>query len=218
MKKSNTHRLFPLLLLLLAVSCKKDCPAPGQLAETPNASFEGIPAQGTNPDDFNLNSWKNCGFPGQTPPEIHPGEGEGFFGVTTLPYDGETYLGLVVRDNDTWEAVGSMLGTPLVANQQYKFSIAACRSDVYQLLGNQVSSFRSAVRLRIWGGSDFCADEELLAQSETVTNTEWELLNFTIKPSKQLQYVKLEAFYKEGSLFPYNGNILLDKASAFEPI
>ncbi len=98
MSKHNTLTLFHLLFLLLAISCKENCLVSELVAETQLPSFAGIPTQGTNSEDFSPNNWRDCGLPGHAPPGIHPGEGEGFFGVATLPGDGETYLGLVVRD------------------------------------------------------------------------------------------------------------------------
>ena len=114
--------------------------------------------------------------------------------------------------------MGTKLDFPLLANQKYKFSIAACRSAVYTSLGPTAPSYHKAVRLRIWGGNNFCGREELLAQSETVSNTDWKVLKFTILPEMDYEFIQLEAFYVENTTIQYNGNILIDKASAFEPI
>ena len=99
----NMFKWLSLMLLLQILACKKDCPVDGQIVMVSNPSFEGEPAEGTQFQQFNLNNWIDCSISGQTSPDIHPGQGDGFFGVTTLPFDGETYLGLVVRDNNTWE-------------------------------------------------------------------------------------------------------------------
>jgi hypothetical protein len=204
-------------LILMAEACKKeDSPIATNPTALPNASFEGVP--GIGGEVFGLDGWSDCGFPGHTVPDIHPSENGGIFQVTTLPFDGDTYLGLVVRDDETYEAISSKLEPPLVGKQDYSFSVAVCRSSVYGVMGSNNISYTKPIRLRIWGGNDTCADEELLAQSPTITDTVWQVLRFEIKPKKDYQFIKLEAFYQEGSPFPYNGNILLDKLSAFMPL
>ncbi|HRI59483.1 MAG TPA: hypothetical protein PK228_07160, partial [Saprospiraceae bacterium] len=65
-----------------------------------NPSFEDTPKTGEVPV-----GWYDCGAAMETPPDVQPGS----FGVVSSPYDGNTYLGMVVRDNETWEAVGQQL-------------------------------------------------------------------------------------------------------------
>ena len=65
--------------------------------ELKNPSFEDQPAISQVPS-----GWTPCGFPEETPPDTHPGNA---FGVKMPTNDGKTYLGMVVRDNDTWEGV-----------------------------------------------------------------------------------------------------------------
>ena len=72
--------------------------------------------------------------------------------------------------------------------------------------------------LRIWGGNGVCGRQELLAESEVVNNNEWKTFEFEVQPSRDLNYITLEAFYEVPILFPYNGHILVDNASAFEQI
>ncbi|HAD11624.1 MAG TPA: OmpA family protein, partial [Saprospirales bacterium] len=53
-----------------------------------NPGFESEPEFGVVPEH-----WINLGSTSETPPDIQPG----FFGVVDKPYEGKTYLGLVVR-------------------------------------------------------------------------------------------------------------------------
>lgn len=184
-----------------------------------NPSFEGIPEKGSYFSGFNLDNWRDCGFAGESPPDIQPIQEGGIFLVPVMPFDGNSYLGLVVRDNETWESVSTRLLFPLVGNKGYKFSIAVCHSNVYQYSSTSTIHFDKPARLRIWGGNAFCSDEELLAETSAITDTVWQELNFEIFPKNTYTHIKLEAFYDDNiPTLLYNGNILLDKASKFEQL
>jgi len=178
-----------------------------------NPSFEDKPQVGKAPE-----GWQNCGFPGETPPDIQP---EPTFMVTAKPQHGKTYLGMAVRDNDTWESVGQKLSSPIEANQCYQFSIYLMRSELYrsrsQVTG-AIANYVTPIKLIIWGGNEFCAKAEPLIQSAVIKNFLWEKHTFTFKAKTSHQYILFEAFYDEPVLFPYNGNILIDNASDFIPI
>lgn len=99
--------------------------------ELENPSFEGAPRCGTingpMPD-----GWMDCGFAGESVPDVHPEEYGGSFQVDHPAQHGDTYLGMTVRDNDTWERVGQKLSSPMVAGTNYQFNIYLCRSLVYK--------------------------------------------------------------------------------------
>lgn len=185
-----------------------------------NPSFEGIPGEGVVggrlPD-----GWYDCGFPGESPPDVHPKDGPGAFQVTKEPFNGKTYIGLVVRENDTWEMVSQRLSAPLQAGNCYEFSMSLARSEVYMSLSrvsNMEVNYAQSVKLRIWGGSSYCSRTELLAESSLVINTRWLVYNFRFEPKQTYSYIVFEAFYKTPTPFPYNGNILLDNASDIYPV
>lgn len=179
-----------------------------------NPSFEDIPRASIPPEH-----WASCeNFLGESPPDVHP---SGHFNVTKAPYDGESYLGMVARSNETWENVFQRLAIPFEEDQCYAFSIFLARSTKYlsPVRGSDdLKSYEDPIVFKIWGGFDGCDKSEILAESKLVQNTEWEEYVFKIKPSRPYKYVIFEAFYKTPCLFPYNGNILLDKASPFVPI
>lgn len=178
-----------------------------------NPSFEGIPQPGKTPK-----GWQNCGFPGETPPDIQP---EPTFLVTAKPQHGNTYLGMVVRDNDTWERVGQKLSSPIMANQCYQFSIHLQRSETYRSRSHvttEVAAYTTPTKLKIWGGNKYCAKAECLIESKVILHNFWEMYTFSVKAKEQHKYILLEVFYEEPILFPYNGNLLLDNASDFVPI
>lgn len=193
----------------------------GQDVEVLNGSFEGIPNQGINTMPFLLNGWYDCGklrFPTETPPDVHPG---GFWDNQISASEGKTYLGMVVRDNDSYEGVAQRLSQVLESNQCYTFKLKLSRSNVYnshsRLEGVSANYTKPAV-LRIWGGNGFCNDRELLAESTPVDHSDWKTYEFNIKPKAEYRYILIEAYYKVPVMFPYSGHILVDAMSNFKKI
>lgn len=204
------HIILPILLLLAFSS--HHAFAQDQVIRLKNPSFEDPPRAGKPPT-----SWNDCGFSGETPPDIQPGE----FGASKAAYDGNTYMGLVVRDNDSWERVSQRLSKPILADQCYSFSLFLARSDIYlsaSQLTNSMVQYSTPCVLRIWGGDDRCSKNERLAESELVTSSDWNQFDFKFEPSQTHTYILFEVFYKTPTLFPYNGNILIDNASPITPI
>ena len=186
---------------------------PGQTIRLVNPSFEDAPRPGRAPE-----GWLDCGFKGETPPDIQP---DPTFSVYKEPFDGETYLGLVVRDNNTWESVGQPLTTPLLKGQCYAFTLQLARSETYISVSrttSETANYTTPTILRIWGGNGYCNKEELLAVSGIVLNHRWEKNRFILKPSQDWDYIYLEAYFVENHKFVYNGNILIDNASDLTPI
>jgi outer membrane protein OmpA-like peptidoglycan-associated protein len=178
-----------------------------------NPSFEDKPRHSKVPI-----GWTDCGFPGESEPDIQP---SGFFSVNKPAQDGNTYMGMVVRDNDTWESVGQKLSRKLEKGKCYEFSIFLCRSELYvsqSRLSEAQSNYTTPAKLRIYGGFNYCDKQFLLAESPLVVTTRWIEYKFRFEPIDNYTYLVFEAFYKTPTLFPYNGNILLDNASAIEPI
>ncbi len=178
-----------------------------------NPSFEDYPRAERVPE-----GWRDCGFPGETAADTHP---SGAFDVVKYAADGETYLGMVTRDNDTWEQVGQKLAIPMMAGQDYIFKIDLCQSPVYtssSRLTKSPAKYTKPIRLRIWGGNDFCKKAELLVTSELINHSEWGAYIFDFYPKMNYAYIILEAFYNAPILFPYNGNVLIDNASPIIPI
>ncbi len=178
----------------------------------------------TNPsfEDFNRHSqpprgWINCGMDDESPPDVQPGA----FQVSKTAQDGFTYLGMVTRDNDTWERVGQRLSTPLIGGQCYQFSIHLTYSEDYFSLSRTTGKnefFVKPVLLRIWGGNKYCDTRDLLGESELVKNPNWKEYQFKLKPKGDYKYIVLEAFYKTPTMFTYNGNLLVDNASDIVPV
>lgn len=179
-----------------------------------NPSFEGKAAHGTVPI-----FWKNCANQNESPPDLHSSS-QGFFGVRQAAFHGKTFVGMVTRDNDTWESIGQQLETPMLEATTYQFSIYLARSKQYISLTKttrQEQNFNAAVTLRIWGSNYMDDRGQLLAESVPITNTDWNDFTFEFTPTEDWQYIILEAFYINEDNFSYNGNLLLDYCSSISP-
>ena len=199
--------------------------------ELANPSFEDNPHIGKIQSLYNprttIKDWADCGSWGESPPDIHPSGGfpdsleQNGWEVAQPSRHGKTFLGMVVRDNDTYEALSQPLSNPLRKGTCYSFSIYLSSSDQYLSQSRstgQMSQFTKAAVFRLWGGSGPCEGQELLAESGPVDHSEWRQYSFKVEPRKDYSWVRIEAFYQTPSFMPYNGHILVDHASAFEPI
>jgi len=189
-----------------------------------NPTFSGIPG----PSKPYISGWVDCGksrFPGESAPDLQPG----WFLVDLEPKTGTSYLGMVARDNDTWESVTQMLRKPLNPGDCYTFSLYLAASENYSsparttgiaveeaiAMGNPIDSIEhtTPIVLRIWGGKDQCDLTQLLAETDEIKNRDWKKFDFRFEPKEELNFLMLEAFYKSPSPFPMNGHILVDNLS-----
>ena len=160
-----------------------------------NASFEGQAQDATVPT-----GWHSCKR--GTTPDILPG----FWGVNKEASEGETYIGLITRDDGSWESIGQRLQSPLNANECYSLKLDLARSDSY-------AGYLLPLKLVIWGGTSRCERTQLLAETITIKHTDWRTYNLTLYPEKPINYIIIEAQYMDGIFFHYKGNILLDALS-----
>jgi outer membrane protein OmpA-like peptidoglycan-associated protein len=177
-----------------------------------NPSFEDVPQASRVPK-----GWNDCGFPDETEPDVQPN----FFQVGQPAQHGKTYLGLVARDNDTWEWVTQSLHSPMLKGQMYKFSLNLCRSALYVSKSRRTGkdmNYATPIIVRIWGGNGPCAKEEKLAETEPIETVDWQLYRFQFQPKTTHHYITIEAFHKTPTIIPYNGNVLIDNASDIIPI
>ena len=175
-----------------------------------NSSFEDVPTHSSTPY-----GWKNCGDVYESPPDIQPGS----FHVDRVAQKGKTYIGLVTRDNDTWEGVSQKLGKPVVAGKCYKFNIYLAKSTKYISLSKssmKEENFNQAVRLRIWGGDSHCHQKEILAETGAINHTAWKRYKLEFNPKADHDFIFIEAHFKKGAFFPYNGNLLVDNMSSIK--
>lgn len=178
-----------------------------------NPSFEDFANASTPPTN-----WHDCGFGGESPPDIQPNP---TFNVTKQAYDGETYLGMVVRDNNTWESVSQRMSKPLQKGSCYQFEVYLARSLSYfsvSRVSNKTANYATPAKLRVWGGSGHCDKQQLLGETKLVINTNWKPYNFQFGAEQNINYIILEAYYDNPAMPPYCGNILVDKLSDIQQV
>ncbi len=173
-----------------------------------NPSFEDIPGHSKTP-----RGWLVCGFEAESPVDVHP---TGEFGVSTKPFHGNSYLGMVARDNDTWELIAQQLSKPLKLGNDYVFQIQLARSELYvsfsRAVTNMELNYINPSVLRIWGSNEGCRGQELLAASVPIDHSDWKMYQFKLSPKKNdYKFLILEIFYADAPNTV--GNILLDDAS-----
>lgn len=207
------------LLFIVAFMGHSDAIAQMDTIELNNGSFEDYPHPGSL-NSKGIRYWTDCGrlnFPFETPPDLH-GEGTKFFSHVGEASDGQTYVAMVSRSNDTYESVSQRLSMPLEDGKCYQFSIDLMQAQEYMSAtkesGAGLLNYNTPIILYIYGGTGVCGDQELLAQSEYIKNKDWKTYTFDFTPSKRLRYITFEASYKRPTLFPQNGNILMDNAQS----
>jgi len=176
-----------------------------------NGSFEGSPMHSTTP-----NHWIDCGFEGESPPDIHP---SGAFTVVREARHGDTYLGMVARDNETWERLSQKLLVPLQKGHSYELSGFIARSDQYLSVSKMTdlqANYNGALQLRIWGSNNAFQQKILLAETGPIQSTNWKAFQLDFKTEEPFQFLIIEAYYVPNEMEPYNGNFLLDNLVLME--
>lgn len=167
-----------------------------------NASFEAPPKDATVPP-----GWKGCGL--YSTPDIMPGDneyGQPIWDVTHRPTDGATYMGLITREDNTWEYVSQRLNKPTKNRHCYMFSLDLACSPFY-------AGYNTPIRLRIWLSNEQCEKSELIVETPTIKHYEWKNYQFVFSTERGYTHIIFEATYADGSVYPYRGNILIDNVS-----
>ena len=159
-----------------------------------NASFEGAPQDATVPV-----GWFPCEL--GTTPDILPG----FWGVRKESSEGESYVGLITREDGTWESIGQRLKRPLKRKECYEMSLDLAHANVYD-------SYVDVIKVRVWGSTRKCSKDQLLFESPFIDHEDWKKYEFQFTTKAFINYIIIEAHYKEGS-FSHRGNILVDNIS-----
>lgn len=190
----TTKSILPLLFILFTFIALT-----AQTITLDNASFEGEPQDATLPQ-----GWFAVEL--GTTPDILPG----IWGVTKESSEGDTYIGLITREDGSFESIGQRLPAPFEKNICYSFSLDLARSKTY-------AGYNFPIRLRVYAGTKKGKRSQLLWSSPTVNEEEWEAHEVKFTAKKKYNYIIIEAYYGEGLLFHYNGNILIDGITPFVP-
>ncbi len=165
--------------------------------------------------------WGSCNFEKETPPNIQPGR----FGCKLNAQLGRQYVGMVARDNGTFEAIRQVLLQPLKAGVCYRMSVYLAKSSTYgrnSLLTGLPTNYIRPLKLVVWGVTkqleDNCKVEpdDWLTESLPIHNDQWRKYTFYIQPPKDVQTLIFSASHVVDK--PYNGNLLIDNISSIVPV
>ena len=187
-----------------------------------NPSFEDIPHRGSLGGP-GIKMWNDCGsnqFPRESPPDIHPVVENGW-NVSMQPQEGSTYLGLVVRENGSWESVSQQLSLPLLAGRCYSLTAMMTQSGNNKIYtpakvkkgAHTVENISTPAILLIWGGREDCEKLEILTESSEITNHEWKPYELILSPHGDYTHITFEVFYSKSKEEHYNGHVLIDNLS-----
>jgi len=166
----------------------------GQLSVI-NPSFEDTPSDATVP-----HGWQACDD--LTTPDILPG----YWGVYIEPSEGDTYVGIITRENSTYEQFGQRLSGSMEAGSCYQFAIDLAHSDIY-------AGYKQPIKLQVFVGDDKCSTDQLVYTSPLIKDEDWETHVITFTAKGNYSYVMLRAHIKDGK-FSHKGNILIDNLTS----
>jgi gliding motility-associated-like protein len=156
--------------------------------------------------------WDNCmpfgtfvaGVGDAATPDTQPG----CYGVTLPPSEGVSYIGFGHIPNynivnpylgvDEWqEGFSQELSSPMIANGcPYEFTIDLANGltpDPWNSTGIQTT----IGEVRVYGGFDFCSEEELLWSSGPVTNEQWQTYNVEFIPNTNYTHISFQCVKTE---------------------
>ncbi len=186
-----------------------------QRVELSNPSFEQLDVSNVPKD------WVYCIVKDQSPPNVQPG----MYYCTLVAQQGKHYMGMVGRDNGTFETIRQVMTKPLKAGVCYRMSVYLAKSSKYismNLSNNKEENFNRPLKLTIWGVSgNLSIDckiqaEDWLAESLPIHNDAWRKYTFYIQPPNDVQTLVFSANHVVSK--PYCGNLLIDNISAIEPV
>lgn len=172
---------------------------------TLNDGFEGSPQQGVPPP-----GWSNCND-GHSSVDTQPG----FFGNNVAPSQGQSYISLVTRQLNPAATVETVW-TPLMLQQFHTFTFSIDLSLSQNFHGNFNWTdyyFNAPCVLQIIGFNGSCAapqDQELLWQSDPLTNFAWQTFNVSFSPTvATLSKLAIRPFFTPSDNYQ-NGAVLVD--------
>lgn len=187
-----------ILGLWLWVGLTQSLPLAGQgIASLNNKGFEAPYQSG-----FNMPHW--AVLKTNDTPDIQPGNWE----VVKKPFEGRSFIGLIIREDGSKEGVYQELTQPLKGGQCYYMSLALAKDSIY-------AGFNLPIALRISGRKGLHGKIFELGMSPLITHTHWQVYTLEFTPPSDIDHFILQASPGPGIAQPYRGNILLDAISDF---
>lgn len=154
-----------------------------------NSSFEGQPQDAKMPD-----GWLKCDR--ATTPDILPGP----WGVYLTAQDGNSYLGMICREDGSYESIVQRAPKRLLEGQCYESSIHLARYTNY-------AGYSKPIHLRISISNKKCSMGQVIFTSPLIDQRQWMNFDFEFTPEYDAKYIRISAFDPTGEL---NGHVLID--------
>lgn len=186
-------------------------------------SFLFLLFQATIPHSFSQNYITNPGFEGPDGIEVIPEDWfagcgtmntpdtqPGWWNVENKPYEGNSYINLLFKEDGTTESVYQKLAAPLQAGACYMIEIQlaqACQDSLSNLFPYDLNHPGDLI---IRGSTTYgCSNGQILASFQQVSNCKWKTYYAIFQADSNLNYIYVE-FTKGTSLFQ-NGSVLIDE-------
>lgn len=160
--------------------------------------------------------WINAGPITETPPDVHTNQ-QPHFGVRHHAAHGEAYLGMVARDNFTFESIAQRIPGKLQAGTTYELRLWVSYSpdlaSVSRLTQRPVV-YDQPIPFDVYLSDKANGDPfELVVRSEPVTHTDWQEYAVRFTPTKAYKYLRIGAGMNTLYARPVCGNVLIDDLS-----
>jgi len=160
-----------------------------------------------------FNAWINYA-PEYSPPELHFSD-EINWGFKHPASEGNKYISLVTRDDESYEVIGQKLTSPLENDSSYMMSFDIRFDDRYKSgLKNSNGAevyFDTYVCLKITISMESDYINQTIFLSPPIKNRDWKQINFQFVPDRDYDVIKFEAVNNTGVID--NGNLMIDNLS-----
>lgn len=164
-----------------------------------NPGLEALPSE-----VFRMAGWAIWGK-GATP-DIQPGR----WGVSNKPAEGDSFIGLVTREDRSTEGIWQKLSKPIPAGQCHYLTVWLARHGDY-------SGHRLPLSLQVRGSQGTDGPIIDLAITPPITHKDWRLYTLEFTAPQALDRIVLEGSPVPGAVIAYRGNLLVDGLSGISP-
>lgn len=165
-----------------------------------NPGFEGPDGIGVIPSDW----FAGCGV--MNTPDTQPG----WWNVENKPYEGNSYLNLLFKEDGTTESVYQKLASPLMAGSCYAIQIQLAQACQDSLSGLFPYDLNHPGDLIIRGSASYgCSNGQILASFQQVSNCKWRTYYAIFQADSVINYIYVE--FSKGTSMHQNGSILIDQ-------
>ncbi len=175
-----------------------------------NSSFEkGKHGHSTLP-----RNWFHCKDQ-NSPPDLHSSHSN-YFEVRSAAMDGDQFVGMVVRSDRTVENISQQLPRAFQKGTMYEMAFSLAQAKKLMSASRterKVINFKTPIILQIWGGFNYCENNQLLYESTEINHQDWQTYKAKFIVDDNYEVITFKVDYSDKDNFPCNGHLLLDNIS-----